>query len=58
LGKITIKLTPLIDRPCQLTFFKLTSSVPDELAYGARPTDQFKDQSHPLDQKKKAKGSR
>jgi len=59
LGKITIKLTPLIDRPCQLTFFKLTSPVPDDLAYGARPTDQFKDQSHPLDQKKKrAKGSR
>jgi UDP-N-acetylglucosamine 2-epimerase (non-hydrolysing) len=33
--------------------------VLDELAYGAGPTDQFKDQSHPLDQKKKkAKGSR
>jgi deoxycytidine triphosphate deaminase len=47
-GKFTIKLTPLIDRPCQLTFFELKSTLPEELAYGSRATDQYKDQSHPL----------
>lgn len=47
-GKFTIELTPLIDRPCQLTFFELKSTLPDNLAYGSRPTDAYKDQSHPL----------
>ena len=55
-GTLTIKLTPMIDRPCQLTFFKLSSALPETLAYGARPTDQHKDQSHPLDHQKKKKG--
>ena len=52
-GTLTIRLTPMVDRPCQLTFFKLTSSLPDALVYGARATDQYKDQSHPLVQRKK-----
>lgn len=47
-GQFTIKLTPLVDRPCQLTFFELKSAVPENLAYGSRPTDQYKDQKHPL----------
>lgn len=47
-GKFTIKLTPLIDRPCQLTFFELKSTLPEELAYGGRASDAYKDQSHPL----------
>lgn len=59
LGSFTIKLTPLVDRPCQLTFFKLVTPVPEELAYGSRPTDMYQDQSHPLVHKpRKPKGKR
>lgn len=47
-GPFTVKLTPLIDRPCQLTFFQLTSSLPDDLAYGSRTSDAYQNQSHPL----------
>lgn len=47
-GQITIKLTPLVDRPCQLTFFELKSRLPDELAYGSRESDRYQDQTHPL----------
>ena len=51
-GKVVIKLTPLIDRPCQLTFFELKSELPDNLAYGSRPSDRYQDQQHPLQHKK------
>jgi hypothetical protein len=37
----------LIDRPCQVTFLELKSSVPKSLAYGSRATDAYKDQRHP-----------
>lgn len=47
-GRMVIKLTPLVDRPCQLTFFELKSGVPPELAYGSRSTDQYQGQTHPL----------
>jgi dCTP deaminase len=47
-GPLDIKLTPLVDRPCQITFFELKSRVPPKMAYGARPTDRYKDQKHPL----------
>jgi dCTP deaminase len=47
-GRIVIKLTPLVDRPCQLTFFELKSRLPDELAYGSRASDRYQDQKHPL----------
>ena len=47
-GKLVIKLTPLIDRPCQLTFFELKSVLPDDLAYGSRESDRYQDQKHPL----------
>lgn len=47
-GSFTIKLTPLIDRPCQITFFELKSPVPDDVAYGSRSTDTYQDQKHPL----------
>jgi dCTP deaminase len=46
LGSFTIKLTPLVDRPCQLTFFRLVTAVPEDLAYGSRPTDLYQGQSH------------
>lgn len=47
-GKMVIKLTPLVDRPCQLTFFELKSRLPPGLAYGSRDTDRYQDQKHPL----------
>jgi len=49
-GPNTVELTPLIDRPCQLTFFQLTSELEEEVAYGARPGDVYKDQKHPIEQ--------
>jgi dCTP deaminase len=47
-GPLTIELTPEIDKPCQLTFFHLTSEVPSEYVYGTRESDRYKDQQHPL----------
>lgn len=47
-GSFTIKLTPLVDRPCQLTFLELKNAVPDSVAYGSRETDSYQDQRHPL----------
>jgi dCTP deaminase len=47
-GPIRVELTPLIDRPCQLTFFQLTSRLPDDLAYGGGVRDRFINQNHPL----------
>jgi len=52
-GPLTIQLQPRVDRPCQVTFFRLTSEVAEAEAYGARPTDIYKDQSHPLRHDKK-----
>ncbi len=49
-GPMRVELTPLLDSPCQLTFFQLTSALPPELAYGAKPTDAFANQAHPLNQ--------
>ena len=50
-GPLTIKLTPTKDRPCQLTFIRLTSEVPEEHAYGAKMGDTYQDQEHPLKHK-------
>jgi len=47
-GSMVIKLTPVIERPCQLTFFELKSALPPELAYGARREDRYQNQEHPL----------
>ncbi len=47
-GPLDIKLTPLIDRPCQLTFFELKTELPSEMAYGSRESDAYQDQKHPL----------
>jgi dCTP deaminase len=47
-GPLDIKLTPLIDRPCQLTFFELKTELPSELAYGTRDSDAYQNQEHPL----------
>jgi len=56
LGSFTIELTPIIDRPCQITFFKLQTPVPEDLAYGSRPTDMYQNQDHPLVHQPKGKG--
>ena len=51
-GTLTIDLTPLVDRPCQLTFFELSSPLPPEMLYGARHTDVYQGQDHPLQHKR------
>jgi dCTP deaminase len=47
-GPLDIALTPLIDRPCQITFFELRTEVPSEIAYGTRGSDRYQEQTHPL----------
>ena len=47
-GPLKIELTPVVDMPCQLTFFQLTSELPEDIAYGARPTDRFQGQTGPI----------
>jgi deoxycytidine triphosphate deaminase len=47
-GPLQIDLQPLVDRPCQLVFYQLSSPVPPDLVYGARPGDVYRDQKHPL----------
>lgn len=51
-GPLNIQLQPGVDRPCQVTFFTLTREVAEANAYGARPTDAYKDQTHPLQHEK------
>ena len=50
-GTLNIELTPVIDKPCQLSFFQLSSPVPDTELYGTRSTDRYQRQRHPLEQK-------
>lgn len=52
-GPLRIELTPIDDMPCQLTFFQLTSEIPEDEAYGSRPTDIFQNQTSALPRKKK-----
>lgn len=52
-GPARVELTPLLDRPCQLTFFQLTSALPDALAYGGKAGDSYANQSHPLEHQKR-----
>jgi dCTP deaminase len=47
-GPLHIALTPLVDRPCQITFFELKSAVPTNALYGTRPSDRYQNQEHPL----------
>jgi len=47
-GPLKIELTPLLDMPCQLTFFQLSSELAESKAYGSRPTDIFQNQSAAL----------
>lgn len=52
-GPLNIELTPIKDRPCQLTFLKLTTPLTDETAYGSGPSDVYQGQEHPLKPKNK-----
>lgn len=54
-GPLTIELTPLIDRPCQVTFFTLSSALPPSMRYGSRPSDVYQDQRHPLEHIRKGR---
>lgn len=44
-GPLNISLTPGRDMPCQLTFMRLTTPLPDAMAYGSRPGDAYQDQN-------------
>lgn len=50
-GPLKIELIPLEDMPCQLTFFQLTSELPETKAYGSRASDAFQNQSSALPKK-------
>jgi dCTP deaminase len=52
-GPLEIVLTPLKDRPCQITFFELKTDVPPDALYGTRTTDRYQGQSHPIEQEKR-----
>lgn len=47
-GKLDIELTPLVDRPCQLSFLKLDKALPKNLGYGGRASDVYQGQKHPF----------
>ncbi|MGH7049600.1 MAG: dCTP deaminase [Acetobacteraceae bacterium] len=49
-GPLEIVLTPLKDRPCQITFFELKTEVPAPALYGTRSTDRYQGQTHPIPQ--------
>lgn len=50
-GNIPIKLTPLVDRPCQLTFFQLKTPLAASQIYGSKKADRYQGQKHPLKHK-------
>jgi len=43
-GPLVIALQPLLDRPCQLTFFQLTRELGADEAYGAQDGGKYQDQ--------------
>ena len=47
-GPLRIELTPLLDMPCQLTFFQLSSALDAARAYGSRDSDTFQNQTAAL----------
>ncbi|MGH6975400.1 MAG: dCTP deaminase, partial [Stellaceae bacterium] len=54
-GPLKIELTPIIDMPCQLTFFQLTSALKDHQAYGSRATDTFQHQKRAIPKRRKSR---
>jgi dCTP deaminase len=57
-GALSIELTPLIDRPCQLAFLKLSRPLPKSLLYGSKTSDVYLDQTHPIKQARKSRGGK
>jgi dCTP deaminase len=51
-GTFNIALCPIEDMPCQLTFFQLSSEVPEKNAYGTRSGDVFQNQTSALPKQK------
>lgn len=47
-GPLNVKLTPVDDMPCQVTFMRLSKPLNEGQGYGSRPTDSFQNQSRPL----------
>lgn len=47
-GPLKVKLLPVDDMPCQVTFMWLSKPLPKDQGYGSRPTDSFQNQSRPL----------
>lgn len=47
-GPLEIALQPLLDRPCQLTFFKLSSELDEEQAYGGQDGGRYQNQTAAL----------
>jgi dCTP deaminase len=48
-GPARVELTPLLDRPCQLVFFQISSALPEAMGYGSRIGETFANQKHPLE---------
>ena len=46
-GNHRVELVPMDDMPCQVTFFQLTSEIPEGGGYGSRPTDALQHQTSP-----------
>jgi dCTP deaminase len=44
-GPLHISLTPLLDRPCQLSFFTLSSPLGEQEAYGSQDGGRFQNQT-------------
>jgi len=53
-GRFKLELTPVEEMPCQITFLRMSSIVPKDVAYGSSSTDSFQHQTTMLP--KKAKG--
>lgn len=51
-GPFKIELTPVDEMPCQLTFFRLSSELKEDKAYGGRASDMFQNQDSALPRRK------
>ena len=47
-GPLPIELTPMTDKPCQLTFLQLSSPLHSGKGYGTRESDVYQGQIHPF----------
>lgn len=47
-GPLRLSLIPGLDRPCQLSFMRLTSELTTAEAYGGKSFDAYQAQKHPL----------